>query len=213
MNNRQISTLEKYNKCVKSVLGAIASGFTSLSSKKSTMTSLNRCYEELENAFIRAEILDIADRNEYNQMTEEWKNLYWSVPGSLRQWEESFVNTILCKLPQLSDTVSKITDLKTMYDEVKVSDVNKPEPKPITALEQRIHKAMKDEMEKIKSDFAYGVKLAGIFGKLPVSINAHYVVNQFGTEFIRCFYYLGGKLVKLNTIIAIMQDLETKNKK
>lgn len=50
-----------------------------------------------------------------------------------------------------------------------------------------------------------------VFGSLPVSMNWHYVTNQFGTSFIRVFYYMAGKLTPLSMICYIMEQNELEN--
>jgi hypothetical protein len=46
-----------------------------------------------------------------------------------------------------------------------------------------------------------------------VSVTPHHVTNQFGTSFIRCFYYLDGKMTPLNIIMAAAGQLEREKEK
>jgi len=209
MNQHQINVKEKVKRYTNYAIELLANGFTSNASKKKALDYLNYSYEDLQGAFIRDAILN-KPRDENKEMYPQWEELYWRVPSDLHTWKGEWINKLAQALPEISEIFAQINDLYAMRQEIKAADVNKPQPKQVSEFEVKLHKSIADEMAKAKADYAYGIRIAELFGNLPVSINAHYVVNQYGTEFIRCFYYLDGIITKLSVIIALMQDIKNK---
>jgi hypothetical protein len=56
------------------------------------------------------------------------------------------------------------------------------------------------------------IVLGTIFNGLPVQAHTHQVTNQYGTTFLRTFYYLFGDLTPLNIIIAAAEELARREK-
>ena len=101
----------------------------------------------------------------------------------------------------------RVQELVELRAQVRAADVA---PAPVRdtardALEARVTESLEQLMARRKAQFITGCALHDIFGGLPVSVNAHYVTNQFGTTFIRRFYFMDGKLTPLNMILAIME--------
>ena len=87
-----------------------------------------------------------------------------------------------------------------------------------------IRHSIVEEMERRKAMFVEGLEIGRIFAdlyprknkageiipsaSLPVSVNAHWVRGHKGTDFVRHFFYLRGKLTPLQTIMAIAQTLD-----
>lgn len=100
----------------------------------------------------------------------------------------------------------RIQELRNMREQARAAEVVPPAKgdAPLKELEARVTESLEQLMARRKEQFIRGCELHDIFGGLPVSVNAHWVVNQFGTGFIRRFYYMDGKLTPLNMILAIM---------
>lgn len=210
MTTFQAQSQEKVNNFIQRSIAAIEQGFKSNAAKKDALDNLNRAYDLLARGFVADAILNM--RNADKELDEYWNGWYWGIPRSLHNWKESWGREFLSAVPNLESIIIQINELYALRQEIKSVEVNRPAPKPVNEFEIKVQRSIKDELEKMKSDYAYGMKFHELFGNLPVSINAHWVVNQFGTEFIRCFYYLAGKITKLSVIIALMQDIESKKK-
>ena len=203
---KKIKTEEKVSKYVNAVIESLHKGFRSITSKKLAINYLNTAYEELRN-LINITILD-QSHYENEKLLPLWDNLYWNIPSYLRHWNEKWSQDIINAMPELTDIVSRINDIHALSLEVKGAVFYTPQTNQVSEFKSRIRNTIKQEMEKMNSNYAYAMQLKSIFGKIPVYINAHIVRNQYGTEFVRCFYYLYGKIVKLSSIIAIMQSQE-----
>lgn len=131
---------------------------------------------------------------------ENYNELYWGVPNYLHHWNakksEMFSTLFL-------DEVKEVEFLKEALVSVKETEIVKDYKE--TSKEKSIINGIKDYMERQQKNMIFGEKLVEYFGKLPVSVNAHYVTNDKGTTFVRCFFYMYGKLTPLNTIISIIE--------
>lgn len=178
------------------VMADIESGFNTMAAKKETLANISRIYEK-ECWKIRHAIIDSTNKDALN-------DIYWSIPQLPHQWNNRISANIAKAMPEMIVTLDQINDIVSLRDEVKSMQVN---AKPVeTETETKLRKTIEQQIIKSKADYANGLELKEIFGELPVSVDMHYVVNQYGTEYIRCFYYLAGKIVKLSVIIALMQD-------
>lgn len=173
-------------------------GLVSKSSKTNALRHTSLSFECITDS-IKDLLLDctMAERN-----TEPFNKLYWGLPSGLHQWREK--HSILFS-DRFSSQVKEIEDLVELRESIKNTDVippvkiNSPEDKK----EKEVLKSIEEIMETKKIQFLEGYKLAEIMGGLNVYVNSHYVINSYGTQFIRNFFYLNGKLTSLNTICAI----------
>jgi hypothetical protein len=90
-------------------------------------------------------------------------------------------------------------------------------PSKKNTLEQRVVatvvKSLEEKQAGYLEQYEFCKHVGGVdFSGLSVSVSAHWVTNQYGTTFVRHFWYLHGKLTPLNVICAIAQkradDLE-----
>jgi hypothetical protein len=72
---------------------------------------------------------------------------------------------------------------------------------------------VKNLLEMRTAQYNRAIDLGRLFNYLPVSVTPHYVTNQYNTSFIRCFYYLNGKMTPLNIIMAAAGQLEREKEK
>ena len=107
----------------------------------------------------------------------------------------------------IADDVRALIDLR---EATKSAEICKPAPKnaDLAKLEERVRKSVSEIYAMRKNQYEFGLRMADIFGRLDVSVNTHWVTNQFGTTFTRCFYYMEGKLTPLNLILAVLQEHE-----
>jgi hypothetical protein len=97
----------------------------------------------------------------------------------------------------------------------KFIEVVKPAPKN-DAVERKaaeVTNEVKNLFETRMAQYNRAIDLGRLFNYLPVSVTPHHVTNQFGTSFIRCFYYLDGKMTPLNIIMAAAGQLEREKEK
>lgn len=90
---------------------------------------------------------------------------------------------------------------------IKTAPTIKVEADPMDAKVIEIRTTLAEEMEARQARFLTAYDMTKHFG-MSVSVSAHWVTHQKGTEFIRHFFYLNGNLTALNTIIAIADTLK-----
>lgn len=198
---------------VNRALEAFENGFTTKSAQQEAISDLNYAAREL-----RTKVTDVcfAIRDaqakeqglEWVEMDERCSEAYW-LNYDLHVWNAKRRNTLLAcfdgedkaKVELVADQFDDLAALRLQIKNAEIVKVVKEES-PLVA---KIHMSIMAEMEKRKEQFAHGIKLVEIFGRLPVSMNVHLVTNQFGTTFPRTFFYMNGKLTQLNMIIAILQ--------
>jgi hypothetical protein len=195
MTNRVEQALDIFNK-----------GFNSKSSQKQAIELVSREYEEIRGKMMNS-ILDMRDNETLNK--DEAHELYWGVPNNLHHFKEKHARTYQELFPE---EITEIGELKVLREtfkntEVKKVQVNNEEKEK----KEQVEKTIQEILELRGKQFDEGMILAEHFDGLPVSCNAHLVTNQYGTQFVRCFYYMAGKLTPLNVIIAVAQEHARKN--
>ena len=78
---------------------------------------------------------------------------------------------------------------------------------PVKALEKKVQESVADLIKRRMGQYNEALRLNDIFGTLPVTVSPHYVHGHKGTNFVRCFYFLNGKLTPLNVILAAMEKI------
>lgn len=172
-------------------------GFTSMASKKRCLEKLNTAYSFLSGGL----------SYEYGTIPREkrndkWEELYWMIPHNLFQWKSK--HSEAHSSDNLSSIVNKIDKLVDLRNAVKETDITPPIKSEEKIFKDRVLKSIEEIMKAKKVQFLEGYELTEIFGNARVNVSSHYVTNQFGTTFIRNFFYLYGKLTSLNMILAII---------
>ena len=187
MNNFLNKALEIWN-----------NGFISKASKKKAIDYLRRAYNQNTN-LITDDLLSVP-----RELREdaEWNRKYWGIPD-FHNWREKH-SMLFSSYSEIVTEIENLVELRKAMKETEVAPLQKvvsEEQAKRYKIEQSIH----DLMIKRKTKYLEGVKLADEFGGLEVSVTSHLVVNKYGTQFVRCFYYLFCKMTALNTIIAVAQ--------
>jgi hypothetical protein len=175
--------------------------FKTKADQKRELAKINKSAEKVVREF-QEYLLSIRTEDNHDEITE----LYYDASGYIHQWTAKKRN----KFSAYSAFVTIMDSFKSQADDIKSAPVGK-----VVNTEGDIEKEIKNKVHSIlksrKEKFVRGVELAEFFDGLDVSVNAHYVYRN-GTIFIRCFYYLFGKITALNTIIAVAEEHRRNNK-
>ena len=184
-------------------------GFTTKSAKKDAIALITREFETVTDTTkgIRGQLLDM--RSEGTITHEECDIMYWGFP-TLNNWKEKHSNMFKTLFPNEVAYIESLVEMRETFKDAEIITVKREST--IDIKRKQIELTIKEEIEKSNKMFISGLKMVEIFGNMNVSVNAHYVVNQFGHKFVRCFYYLNGRIMALNTIIAIAEEIENKGK-
>lgn len=177
---------------------AFNQGFASKAAQQRALDDLNRAFDQVKRA-IHDELLAIArDERDAN-----WDDLYWGVPA-LHVWKAKHS----AMFPNYAERAEMLVALRNEIKAAPITPVEKVNI--VTETEKKVRETLREMIERKTAQFHEGVRLVEIFGRLPVSVTPHWVVNDKGTGFIRCFYYLNGKLTALNVILAVLQATSDK---
>lgn len=174
-------------------------GFTTKAAQKDALDDLNRAY-----AMLRKDIQGLCLKVAHEDRTEAQNALYWGLPD-LHNWKPKHTAAAVAVFPETQGTCTQIESLAELRLAIKASEIVRVERKADERVE-RVLKSIRELMELRGTQYETGLKLCEIFGQLPVSASAHYVTNQFGTTFLRTFFYMNGKLTPLNLIMAVLQE-------
>jgi hypothetical protein len=178
-------------------------GYTNKARKQEALRNLNSLYYNLRRILMN-DILDQKIDQTVKENIDQIDNLYWSIPQDLHLWKPSHsASTININ----QDVVEHINNLKELRDCVKLSPIVPPIEREANLKKERVEKSIREFMEYNKTQFARGLRLNDYFGGLNVTVNAH-LVTMYSMTYVRCFYYLHGKLTALNTIIAVAQEIK-----
>lgn len=177
-------------------------GFKSQADKKRVNDRINSAYSAVRND-IQEAILAARNISECEAESECLSELYWSLPD-LHNWKAKH-DTMFAAYPEQLAIIARLIEMR---EATKAATIVKVEKDKIQQKTEEVRQVVISELERKKQRFIEGLELAKHFGGLSVSVNAHYVRNEKGTDFIRHFFYLEGKLTALNMIIAIAEELE-----
>jgi hypothetical protein len=185
---------------------AVAASFPSKAAQKAALDKLNRAYTAARDV-VRDLIIDDANARWPNHCDERTAHFdRWDMPFDLHQVRDKHV--IVATYWDLR-AANIITALAALRAEVKAAPVVKVEKADaaLTEKAEQVQRSIRDEMERLGKMYAHALEVGRLFNNLPVTANVHMVTNQFGTRFLRAFYYLDGKRMPLNLIIAAAQQL------
>jgi hypothetical protein len=128
---------------------------------------------------------------------------YWGLPFDIHQVREAKHAAFF------GEEWSRVAFLVDLRNAIKSSEIVRVESpnKAETELRARVERTISEEMARIGKQYADAIDLGRILKGLPVSANSHYVTNEFGTTFIRTFWYLNGELTRFNVIAAAYEAL------
>jgi hypothetical protein len=167
--------------------------FSAKAHQKEALDYLNRAY-----SLVR----------EQNNSGNAYENC-WDIPFDLHQIRDR--HFVMFK-EEHHVALRELVSLRAIF---KFIEVVKPAPKN-DAVERKaaeVTKEVKSLLEMRTAQYNRAIDLGRLFNYLPVSVSPHHVTNQYGTSFIRCFYYLDGKMTPLNIIMAAAGQLEREKEK
>lgn len=183
---------------------AFECGFTSKAAQKRVFDDLNRAFEMLSDE-LKKKLLTFSSRELSDDDQEKFRQAYYDLPHNLHQWKPKHSETMIKLLPLMKDVVTQIESLVDFRTAVKSAPIVKVERSNEKEVVERVTKSVMEIMERRKEQYNRALDLYDLFNGLPVHANVHYVVNQHGTVFLRCFYYLNDTLTPLSVIIAAAQ--------
>ena len=185
-------------------------GFPSKASQKQAVDYVNRAYESFRSIFHDEVIASAPYNGECGDLTsEQWaeRGAYFNereIPFGLHQVRDRHLDIIEANLLGGSVLVRDLIALRKAIKDAKIIPVEpKVDPKVVA-----VRAKIEDIIALRKEQYGHALELGELFGGLPVYTNWHWVQNQYGTIFPRCFFYLDGKLTPLNIIVAAAEELE-----
>ncbi|NQZ59411.1 MAG: hypothetical protein HRT88_18320 [Lentisphaeraceae bacterium] len=194
---------KKYNRHLEAATEAFNAGeFTSKAAQKKAIESLAHCFDSVS-------CLDGTNGVRYRAWEASGsEGKFLDTPYSLHHIREKHAP---CYSP-LNWQVVKA--LFAMREAIKGMEINKPN-KAVTFASKtrvRIEKSLLEILKLRETQFAHGVKLVEIFGRLRVYGNTHYCVNQHGTCYTRTFWYMNHTLTPLNVILCVLEATKKEEK-
>lgn len=183
---------------------AVAATYPTMAAQKDALQKLNRAYDAARDV---VRDLTIADAN------TRWPNYCderdahfarWDMPFDLHQVRDQHV--VIAEYWNLR-AAQIIRALRDLRGDVKAAPVVKVEKadRAMTEKVEQVQRDIRDEMQRLGRMYDSALNIARLFNGLPVTASVHMVTNQFGTTFIRAFYYLAGERMPLSLIIAAAQ--------
>lgn len=209
--NRAEMLANRYVRYLAEATASFERGFTTLAAQKQTLGDLNRAYEATRD--ITHDNIIAAARDAIADWQGEGYPAYIAyldradLPFDLHQVRDRHL-AIFEEFTGDGDFAARVRELIALRAAVKSAEIVRVERSPVEAKVEAVRKSLVDELALRRVQFAEGMDMARHFKGLPVSVNVHYATNQFGTTFLRHFFYLRGKLTPLNMIIAIAEAYE-----
>lgn len=206
--NDNATRLQRYTEKAFTAIDGGNGSFPTKSAQKEALTHLNRAYGTLRDIFTQ----EIAAKHLPNRQPtdNEWDEYLvvrdqTDLPFDLHQIRDRHITMMR---GHNEDLGLRLLALRDARYEAKAMPIAAPKPKAEPSPYQvKAERSLLDLMKRRESQYLEAVELGKIFNGLPVSANTHLVVNQYGTEYLRTYYYLNGKLTPLNVIIAAAETL------
>lgn len=184
-------------------LDAMNAGFTSKAAQKRALDDVTGAYEILARQ-IQGACLD--SRGADGHMTDTVRDLYYDLPFYPHAFRAKHAATVRVEFSELEAVVANIESLVALRNAIVRTVITPPAKDETKAHTARVIESIAALMARRKVQFAMAFDLTDVLGdKCRIngfSCSSHYVTNAYGTQFIRTFYYLFGKLTPLNTILA-----------
>lgn len=186
---------------------AFDAGFLSMAAKKRAQEILNRAYTAIRDEIHTAQI-KVANADPATNQHGHERGAFFernALPFDLHQVRDRHFDIAA----NFGAGFMIVRDLLALRASIKDAPLAPAPVKPeIEVKAEAVRRTIMEEMERRKALYIDGLEMARHFGRLPVSVNAHWVHGHKGAQFIRHFFYLAGKLTPLNTILAIADTLE-----
>lgn len=179
--------------------------------RKEVLADLNRAYDlahdDLQRACLDSRVIENGEI--VSDMSEAANSVYWDLPSYPHQWKPKHAEMVRAAFGEgFEPLLREIEGIVALRAEIKAAPVNPAPVREVSPYEVKVRAKLEDIRAKRKADYLEAIELGEIFGGLPVSCNAHIVHGHKGAVFWRRFFYLRGRLVALNVIIAAAQKLE-----
>jgi hypothetical protein len=199
MTSQYITRAEKN---IANAMQMMADGFSSKAAKKRVTDMLGRAYDSVRDA-VHAHFLNVP----YDVRTQEQTDVYYDIPNQLNHWRDRHAEAVLKMFPEAEREIDLINELVGLRAEVMATEIVAPEVAAKPERVVRVEKLLSEIIEQRQQQYLRGIYLGELFNGLSVYANTHMVVNSHGTQFVRSFYYLFGKLTPLNVICAAAEEL------
>lgn len=201
-----MTRLERAQARTDKALALLDAGFTAKARQKEANDQINRAYSELRDYLHSAVICRYRPEDESE---ESWRGYVdrlneYDMPFDLHHVRDRHIAKARELSAEVADRIAFLVETRAA---VKAEPIQKVEPKAPSAYQVKAEKTLAELIEKRMTQYLEAVELGRIFEGLPVSANTHVVINQYGTQFLRTYYYLNGKLTPLGVIIAAAEQL------
>lgn len=203
-----IDYLARANARLTKALDAALDAYPSKAAQKRVLDDLNRAYDAARDAYgdlYRVELF----ANDAKGWTAADRAAFLAecdVPFDLHLVRESHIARLRIYSVEIADLVVRLRDTREAVRETAIE----PPIKTGLAIEERkieISNSIRAEMERLGRMYDSALYVGRLFGGLNVSANVHLVTNAHGTTFVRAFYYVDGRRMPLNTILAAADTL------
>lgn len=195
---------------IATALEGLEAGFPSEGARKRALEGLNRAYSKLHDQAHDAQIAEACRRwpSCDDEETHRARGAFYDqnhLPFDLHQVRDRHMPIF----ERFGGQDGLVGDLLATRAKVKAAPIA---PIPVKSEHkdraETVRRTLMEELERRQQTYVRGLKVGRLFNRLPVSINVHLVHGHKGTVFLRCFYYLAGELTPLQTILAVMDQLE-----
>ena len=188
----------------------LEAGFATKTAQKKAQGYLGQAYSDVRDIVmerVRCTYAPGADHTDEQWSAYVAKLEEYDLPFELHQVRERHIDKAVAFCECEAWAIRALINSRTL---VKDEPIKKAEPKQ-KAVEQeykeRVELSIMELMEKRRTQYEEALDLGREFGGLKVTANVHGVVNQYGTFFIRAFYFLNGRMTPLSVIVAAAQAL------
>lgn len=208
-------TIERAQGYLTRALDNALDTFPSKAAQKRVLDDLNRAYDAARDAYGDLYRVDLFANDEAAGGFDQWDRAEFlnarDVPFDLHHVRDHHVARIHKYSVTAATIVSKARRIR---DDVKATPIEAPIKTNVETEERKIaiSRTIEEEMQRIGAMYHNALDLGRMFGGLNVSANVHLVTNQYGTRFVRAFYYLDGKRMPLNVILAAADTLAREKK-
>lgn len=195
---------------------AFEAGFASKAAQVRALDELNRAY-----AGIRESVMDAILKARSPETEEQNHADYWGLASDLHNVRDRHFDLA----GRYVEDFGVVRDMIALRGAIKTAPIAPVPEKPEAVVKaEAVRRSIVEEMERRKAMFVEGLDLGRVFAdlfprknkageiipsaSLPVTVNAHWVRGHKGTDFVRHFFYLGGRLTPLQTIMAIAETLD-----
>lgn len=200
-----MNAIDRMNARFDAAINGAESEYRTKSAQKDALAAMNCAYDAAR-AVVRDAIIAVANERFPANCHERFDFInQWDMPFDLHQVRDKHI-AIAAYWSLRAEAIIKA--LVALRADVKAAPVVPVERNTEVADKiEAVQGSIREEMERIGKMYAEALEIGRLFNGLPVTASVHMVTNQYGTTFLRAFYYLAGKRMPINLIIAAAQAL------